>query len=92
MFQNSPLEFEKLQSFVVKKKKKKLNPGPKLPYLGWNLQKAIPIFEISILGFCKLKSFISNKKPSNLEPKLSYLGTFRLEFEKTIMIFEISTF
>ena len=30
------------------------------------------------------------KKFLNLGPKMSYLGTFELEFEKTVVIFEIN--
>ena len=39
-----------------------------------------------IQKFCK-----KYQKYLNLGPKMPYLGIFELEFEKTIVIFEIST-
>ena len=38
----------------------------------------------------ELESFIQNEKTLNFEP-MPYLGTFRSSFEKTIVIFDIST-
>ena len=38
-----------------------------------------------------MQSFAKNQKWLNLEPKMSCLGIFGLEFEKTIVIFEISS-
>ena len=48
------------------------------------------MFEINTFGFVKMQSFILNKK-NNLGPKLSYLGTFVLGFEKSIVVIQIST-
>ena len=49
------------------------------------------IFEISALEFVLLQNFGKKQKCLNLGPKLPYLVTFRLEFEKNIVIFGIST-
>ena len=37
-----------------------------------------------------MQKFVQNKKNTNLQPNISYLGIFRLKFEKKVM-FEIST-
>ena len=40
-----------------------------------------------------MQSFAQNKKPLSSEPKISYLGIFRLKFEKkTIVMVDISIF
>ena len=38
-----------------------------------------------------MQSFVQNRKTSNLGPKMLYLCTFRLKFQKTIVFFKIST-
>ena len=50
------------------------------------------IFEISPLVFVELQSLIQNKNTLNSAPKMSFLGIFKPKFEKTIVIFETSTF
>ena len=50
------------------------------------------IFEISTLKFVYLQDFMETRKYLNLGPKIPDLGIFGLEFSKTIVIFEISTF
>ena len=49
------------------------------------------LLDANTLGFFKIQRFAQKKKNSNLRSKRSYLGIFRLKFEKTIFIFEIST-
>ena len=44
------------------------------------------------LRICLIVKFRKKIKRLNLGLKMSYLGTFGLEFEKTNVIFEISTF
>ena len=68
IFEISTLVFAKLQTFA--EKQKYLNLGPKMPYLnifdkkylilvfsGYNLKKAIALFEFSTLEFVKLQNF-----------------------------------
>ena len=69
------------------------------------ISKTIVIFEISTLEFVKNESlthtvnfgvgsaFSKAKKQKclNLGPRMPYLGIFRVEFQKTNVIFEIST-
>ena len=50
------------------------------------------MFEINTLETVKLQNFIQNEKTLNLGPKLHGLDNFKLELEKAIIIFEISTF
>ena len=38
----------------------------------------------------KLLNFVKKRKYQNLEPKMPYLSNFGIEFQKTIVIFEIS--
>ena len=38
-----------------------------------------------------MQNFVKNLKCQNLGPKMPCLGIFGLEFEKTIVMFEIST-
>ena len=45
-------------------------------------------FEVSFLEFFNMQRFIRNK--TKLRPKMPSLRIFKLEFEKTIDIFEIS--
>ena len=47
------------------------------------------MFEISTFEFVLLNNFTKKTKMSNLGPKMPYLGTFGLEFEKAIVIFKI---
>ena len=42
-------------------------------------------------NFPKWKVLCTNENPLNLRTKLPCLGMFRLQFQKTIVIFEIST-
>ena len=48
------------------------------------------MFEISTLEFEKLQSFMQ-KNPFELEAEIVLFGCFRVESEKNIFIFEIST-
>ena len=70
-----------------------LNFGSKIPIwvlFGQNLKKAsITILKISTFEFFKMQSFMLKKK-INFGPKLLYLGIFRQEYEKTIVLFEIN--
>ena len=74
-------------------KKKCLNLGSKMPYMGifdpkcliWvflgkKLRKTIVIFEISSLKSFPLQNFTKKQKCLNLAPKISDLGIFGLEF------------
>ena len=47
--------------------------------------------EISTLKFVKMQSFMLKKKKKKFGPKKPLLGTFRAEFENSIVIFENST-
>ena len=54
-----------------------------MPYLGifgLGFKNDIIIFEISTLKFVLLQNFAKKQKDLNLEPKMPYLGIFRLEF------------
>ena len=48
------------------------------------------IFEMSTLEFVYQQNFAKKHKCLNFGPKMPYLGTFVLEFEKAIAIYEIS--
>ena len=50
------------------------------------------IFEISTLKSSCKKLSCKNKKYLHLGQKMLYFGIFRLEFQKTIVVFEINTF
>ena len=60
-------------------------------YFGLKFQKANVVFEISILEFVNMQSFIQKQKTLNLRPKIPHLGTFRLQLIKAIIKFLIST-
>ena len=47
---------------------------------------------VSSFEFAKIQCFLQNKDTLNLGPKMSYLCVFKMEFEKTIVIFDASTF
>ena len=51
-------------------------------YFGLEFQKTNAIFEISILEFVNMQSYIQKQKTLNLGPKIPYLGIFRLQFNK----------
>ena len=58
-------------------KKKCLNLGSKMPYLGvlgLEFQKNIFIFEMNSLDSASLQKFVEQRKCLNLGPKLTYLG------------------
>ena len=48
------------------------------------------IFRINILEFFKVQTFTQKQKKLKLRPKMSFLGLFKLTFDKTIVIFKIS--
>ena len=80
-----------MQSFI-KKKKKKLNLGPKIPYLGtFGLQFNKNYYQIfnQHTRICKTIEVSSETKKINLGSKMVYLG-LRLECWKTIVIFLIN--
>ena len=52
---------------------------PYLVILGCKFEKVF-IFEISILEFVQMQSFVRNQKPSLLVQKMPDLGVFRLQF------------
>ena len=52
---------------------------------------AIAIFEIRTFEFLKVQNSMLKKKILSLGQKFPYLETFGLEFEKTMVIDEIST-
>ena len=55
------------------------------------------MFKINSLAFVKTQGFVHKNKTLNLRPKMSYLGVFKLKFEKkkqkkkTVILFESST-
>ena len=53
-------------------------------YFGIEFQNTNVVFEISILEFVNMQSFIQKPKTLNLRPKILgiYLGIFRLQFKK----------
>ena len=51
-------------------------------YFGIEFQNTNVVFEISILEFVNMQSFIQKPKTLNLRPKIPYLGIFRLQFKK----------
>ena len=55
------------------------------------MKKAIVIFEMKS-ATCQNAKFHVKRKKINLRLKMLYFDTFRLEFEKTVLIFEISFF
>ena len=57
-------------------------------FLGKNRKKAIVIFEISTLKFVYLQKFAKKQKCLNLQPDMSDLGIFGLEFENSILKFK----
>ena len=72
--------------------KKTLSFRPKISFLDSfrpKFEKIIVIFEISTFKSIKMQSFMLNNKKKYLGPKLLYF-CLELEFEKTIVIFEIS--
>ena len=63
---------------------------PCFGHLRPGFEETVVVFKI-ITKFVKMQSFTLKRKNINLVSKMSYLGIFRLEFEKTIVTFEIST-
>ena len=59
-------------------------------YSEWNLRKTNIIFEISIVEFVEMQNFKQSKKTLSLGQKMLYLGNFRPQFEKTIVIFQMT--
>ena len=53
-------------------------------------QKAIVLFQVSARKFFLLQSLVQKSKSLDLGPKKLDLGSFGLEFENNIVIFEIS--
>ena len=65
---------------------------PCLGIFGQELEKrTIVILEISTLKFVSLQNFTKKRKWLNLVPRMPDSGIFGLDFEKDIVIFEIST-
>ena len=59
--------------------------GTKIVLIGYfelEFQKTNVEFEISILEFINMQSFIQNQKTLNLGPKIHYLGVFGLQLNK----------
>ena len=77
------------------KKQKYVNLGPKLRliwvFLGNNFKKTIAIFKFGTLKLVYLQNFTKKQKCLNFELKMPDLGIFGLEFENSIVIFEINT-
>ena len=68
--------------------------GIKNPYfviLGWNVEKLLPYLISGLSKRSKCKELCKNKNPYIWDQKKPYLGIFKLQLEKTIVIFEIST-
>ena len=77
------ISIQELQKTVHAKQKNKINFGTKIAlfgYFGLQVWKSIVIFEISILEFVKMQSFVQYSKSLTLGPKMSDLGVFRLQF------------
>ena len=74
-------------------KRKKINLGPKMLYLGLWLEcwKTIVIFLINGLQIVQLQSFVQKLEFLNLEPKNALFKCFGQRFWKIIVILEIST-
>ena len=64
-----------------------LNVALKIPwlFLGWNLTKLL-LCLTSALSICQNVIFLGKKALLNVGPKLSYLGIFGLELEKTTVL------
>ena len=77
----------KMQSFMLRKKKNCNQNCLICVFLNGNWIKLLSYLKPTPSYSLKCKVHIQGKK--NLGPKLSYLGIFGLEFEKTIVIFEI---
>ena len=58
---------------------------------GKNCQKIVAIFEISTLKFACLQNFTKTQKCLNLGTKRPDLGSFGVELEDNLIIFEINT-
>lgn len=52
--------------------------------------ESVTLFEISTLELIKMESFMQLKNSLTLEPKMPFMGIFRLKFENNIVIFDIS--
>ena len=96
IFENSTLEFDLLQSFVQKKKKKKKNlkfgaKNAKCP----DFRAGIWIYYCHIWNqrprICLAAKIGAKIKPLNSGPKMPHLGIFGPEVENDMVIFEIST-
>ena len=101
MFEISTVELVQLQYFV--KKQKCENLRLKMPSLGifdqkcliWvflakNFKETIVIFESRTLKFTYLRNFTKKQKCLNVGQKMLDLCIFGLEFENSIVTFEIS--
>ena len=65
-----------------------------MPYfviLGWNFKKLLPYLISGLSKWSKRKELGKNKNPYIWDQKKPYLGIFKLQLEKAIIIFEIST-
>ena len=47
-------------------------------FLSYNFRKAIVVFEISVLEFVQVRSFLQNRKTLKLGSNMPYLGIFKL--------------
>ena len=59
--------------------------------LDWNLKRILSYLKSASLNLSTCKILGKKQKCLNLVPKMPYLGIFGLEFENSIVIFEIST-
>ena len=65
-----------------------------MPYfviLGWNFEKLLPYVISGLSKRSKRIELCKNKNPYIWDQKKPYLGIFKLQLEKAIVIFEIST-
>ena len=56
--------------------------------LGLEFENAFVIFEISVLEFVLLQSYVQKQKSLNLGPKMPDLGNFELKVESYFVVFE----
>ena len=83
-FISSPWNFSKHKISFKNKNPKIWDHSCLNGYFELEFQKTIVVFEISILEFIYMQSFIQKqKKTSNLGPKIPYLGIFVLQFNKS---------
>ena len=85
IFEISAFELVKMQTVLPKEKT--LNLEPKMLYLlflGWNWKNLLS-YKITNLKLMEKLGFMLKKL--NLGPKMPYLGIFRMEFAKKLLLF-----